>query len=106
MNAKMQKHGKIAKALSSECRLLLIEWLREPDRHFVGRRSCPYRRQVVAVSDIQGKWNVAQGTAMKHILLLADAQLVTVSKRDKVRWITRNSRGLIAARALGYGYVR
>jgi hypothetical protein len=105
MNLKMSKQGRIAKALSAECRLFLIEWLREPDRYFVNRKRCAHRRQAVAVPDIQGKWNVCQGTAMKHIMVLAKAELVTVHKRDTIKWVSRSSRGIAAAKAFGYCYI-
>ena len=95
----------IAKALSAECRLLLLHWLREPNSHFHGRANQPANRRAVSAPDIAQKWNFSSSTATKHIGLLKAAGLVTVERHDRVKWVTRNAKGLAVAKAAGHLYI-
>ena len=105
MDNKVLRESKIAKALSSESRLLLLDWLREPERHFQNRLQWPRRRKVVATKNIQQKWNVGNLTTMKHIGILKAAGLITVERHNRLQWISRNTAGIAAARTAGHLYV-
>lgn len=106
MNEKMRQKSKIAKALSAECRLLLLGWLNEPDHHFNDRLKLKGRRNAVAAPSIQQKWNVSDSTTKKHIWLLKVAGLVTVERHSRIHWVIRSSKGIAAARRAGHIYVR
>lgn len=98
--------SKIAKALSSECRILLLGWLSDPDTHFKGREILPRRRSAVAIESIEQKWNVGNATARSHIWRLKSAGLVTVERAGGSHWISRNDPGIAQARKAGHLYVR
>lgn len=106
MDKKILRESKIAKALSAECRLLLLDWLREPDRHFDDRLKLPGRRKAVATQNIQQKWNVGGVTTTKHIGILKAAGLVNVERYNHLQWISRNSKGITAARSAGHIFVK
>lgn len=106
MNDILCHESKIAKSLSAECRLLLLDWLREPHLHFSNRQKLKGQSNAVAAADIDLKWNVLGRTGRKHISLLEAAGLVTVERLNQVDWVTRNDEGIAAARSAGHTYVR
>lgn len=94
--------SRIAKALSSECRILLLSWLREPDQHSVAWSMLKGRPAAVAVHNIEQKWNVSNSTARSHIWRLKSAGLIDVKRIDGVHWVTRNAKGIATARRVGH----
>lgn len=106
MNDKFRHEGIVVKALSAECRLLLLGWLREPDLHFNNRMKLTGQSNAVAATDIEQKWNVLSRTRRRHISLLAAAGVVTVERFYQVQWVTRNNEGIAAARSAGHTYVQ
>jgi len=74
--------AKLMRALASEKRLQILEWLKEPQAHFPPQVDGDLVRDGVCVVLIARKLGVAQPTATGHLQILAQAELV-VSKRIK-----------------------
>lgn len=103
---KANQQSIIAKALSSERRLLLLEWLVEPDKYFCQRAKWPIKRKAVATSDISRKWNVGKATLQMHLRLLKAAGLIMVVRHEKIRWVIRSSKGISKAKSIGHLYLK
>jgi ArsR family transcriptional regulator len=70
----------VLRALASDKRLQVLEWLRDPVAHFPPQRDGDLVDDGVCVNFIADKLGVAQPTASTHLQALARAGLVT-SKR-------------------------
>jgi ArsR family transcriptional regulator len=81
------------RALASDKRLLILEWLKTPELHFPPQRDGDLRVDGVCGLFIAEKLGVSQPTASEHLKLLAQAGLVrakrikqwTFYKRDEAR---------------------
>lgn len=81
------------RALASDKRLLILQWLKSPQRHFPPQRDGDLRADGVCGSFIAEKLGVSQPTASEHLKLLTQAGLVratrikqwTFYKRDEER---------------------
>ena len=72
--------AEVFRALASDRRLQILEWLRDPVAHFPPQRDGDLVEDGVCVIFIADKLGVAQPTATAHLQALARAGLVT-SKR-------------------------
>ena len=72
--------AEVFRALASDRRLQILEWLRDPVAHFPPQRDGDLVDDGVCVIFIADKLGVAQPTATAHLQALARAGLVT-SKR-------------------------
>ncbi len=72
--------SEVLRALASDRRLLVLEWLRDPRRHFPPQRDGDLVEDGVCVMFIADKLGVAGPTATAHLQSLKRAGLVT-SKR-------------------------
>ena len=72
--------AEVFRALASDRRLQILEWLRDPGAHFPPQRDGDLVDDGVCVIFIADKLGVAQPTATAHLQALARAGLVT-SKR-------------------------
>ena len=66
----------LLKALSSEKRLLVLEWLRDPKAHFPAQRDGDLVRDGVCALFIADKLGVSQPTCGEHLKLLSRAGLI------------------------------
>ena len=66
----------LVKALANDKRLLILEWLRDPERHFPPQRDGDLIRDGVCSLSIAGKLGVSQPTCGEHLKVLARAGLV------------------------------
>lgn len=73
------------KALASERRLLILEWLRDPVAHFPPQVDGDLVRDGVCSVFIATKLGVSQPTAAEHLRVLAQAGLIE-GKRIK-QWV-------------------
>ena len=67
-------------ALSCEKRLLVLDWLRDPKRHFSAQVDGDLVRDGVCSQRIAEKLGITQSTTSRHMKLLADAGLVRAKK--------------------------
>ena len=72
------------KALANDRRLLIMEWLRDPERHFPPQVDGDLVKDGVCGISIAQKLHVTQPTASQHLGILAAAGLIR-GKRIK-RW--------------------
>lgn len=83
----------LVKALASEKRLLILEWLRDPQAHFPAQRDGDLVRDGVCSLFIADKLGVSQPTCGEHLKILSRAGLIRGTKirqwvfyqRDEVR---------------------
>lgn len=81
---------KIFKALAHEKRLVILEWLKEPTRHFPPQTDGDLVKDGVCVIRIAEKLNIAQPTATRHLQILADAGLVIGTRIGKWTFFRRD----------------
>lgn len=70
----------LVKALANDRRLLILEWLRDPERHFPPQRDGDLVRDGVCSLFIAQKLGVSQPTCGEHLRVLARAGLVHGTK--------------------------
>lgn len=70
----------LVKALASDKRLLILEWLRDPERHFPPQRDGDLVRDGVCSLFIAQKLGVSQPTCGEHLRVLSQAGLVRAKK--------------------------
>jgi ArsR family transcriptional regulator len=80
----------VLRALASPRRLLILEWLRDPEAHFPPQRDGDLVDDGVCVIFIADKLGVAQPTATTHLQALARAGLVTAKRIGQWTFYKRN----------------
>jgi ArsR family transcriptional regulator len=80
----------IFKALSNETRLQILEWLKEPEKHFSPQEVSDFQKAGVCVTQFHEKLNVTQSTASQHLSILHRAGLVTTTRHGKWTYYKRN----------------
>ncbi|MFJ5778374.1 ArsR/SmtB family transcription factor [Streptomyces sp. NPDC093094] len=85
------------RALSNPVRLQLLQWLREPERHFpVGRSAADLAEVGVCVSHIQEKAGLAQSTVSAYLAELQRAGLVRATRVGKWTHYKRDEQRIAA----------
>lgn len=80
----------IFKALSNESRLQILQWLKEPERHFVPHEGIDMRSTGVCVSQIQDKLKMTQSTASQYLSILLRAGLIKTERIGKYTYYKRD----------------
>ncbi|TDB88004.1 ArsR family transcriptional regulator [Actinomadura sp. KC216] len=70
----------LVKALASDKRLMILEWLSDPERHFAPQRDGDLVRDGVCSLFIAQKLGVSQPTCAEHLKVLSRAGLVRGKK--------------------------
>ncbi|MGW0804769.1 ArsR/SmtB family transcription factor [Nonomuraea sp. NPDC002799] len=70
----------LVKALANDKRLLILEWLREPERHFPPQRDGDLVRDGVCSLFIAEKLGVSRPTCGEHLKVLVKARLIHGSR--------------------------
>lgn len=70
----------LVKALASDKRLLILEWLRDPERHFPPQQDGDLVRDGVCSLFIAQKLGVSQPTCGEHLKVLSQAGLIRGKK--------------------------
>jgi DNA-binding transcriptional ArsR family regulator len=70
----------LVKALANDKRLLILEWLRDPEQHFPPQRDGDLVRDGVCSLFIADKLGVTQPTCGEHLKVLSQARLVRGKK--------------------------
>jgi len=79
-----------SKALASEARLAILEWMSEPDLHFSHQATGKPSEIGVCVTLIAEKLNMAQPTVSRHLELLRRADFLSVSKIGRWSFFRRD----------------
>jgi DNA-binding transcriptional ArsR family regulator len=90
---------KVFKALSSETRLQILEWLKEPKRNFGSfvrnKDTCGDMDEVGAcVSVIQLKCGLSQSTVSQFLAMLQDAELIIATRLGQWTYYKRNEKSI------------
>ncbi|TYK49460.1 ArsR/SmtB family transcription factor [Actinomadura decatromicini] len=75
----------LMKALANDKRLLILEWLRDPEQHFPPQRDGDLVRDGVCSLFIAQKLGVSQPTCGEHLRVLSQAGLVRGKKTKQ--WV-------------------
>src|SRR5258706_786152 len=86
----------VFKALASERRLTILNWLRDPKAHFPPQRDGDLVKDGVCVVFIADKLGVAQPTATAHLKALARAGLVTSKRQAGWTFYKRDEKAIAA----------
>ena len=88
--------AEVFRALASLKRLQILQWLRDPVRHFPPQRDGDLVDDGVCVVFIAEKLGVAQPTATTHLQALARAGLVTAKRAGQWTFYKRDEAAITA----------
>ncbi len=84
----------IFKALSNESRLQILQWLKEPEKHFKPHEGIDMRKTGVCVCQVTEKLNMTQSTASQYLSILQRAGLIKAERIGKYTYYTRDDEKL------------
>src|SRR5580693_5990087 len=90
----------LVKALASEKRLLILEWLRDPESHFPAQRDGDLVRDGVCSLFIADKLEVSQPTFWEHLKILSRAGLIRGTKIKQWVFYKHDEARIAAAKEL------
>ena len=90
----------LVKALASDKRLLILEWLRAPEAHFPAQRDGDLVRDGVCSLFIADRLGVSQPTCGEHLKILSRAGLIRGTKIKQWVFYKRDEAQIAAAKEL------
>jgi DNA-binding transcriptional ArsR family regulator len=99
-NAVLPLDVELVKALASEKRLLILEWLRDPRAHFPAQRDGDLVRDGVCSLFIADKLGVSQPTCGEHLKVLSRTGLIRGTKIKQWVFYRRDEARIAAAKEL------
>jgi DNA-binding transcriptional ArsR family regulator len=90
----------LVKALANDKRLLILEWLQDPERHFPPQRDGDLVRDGVCSLFIAQKLGVSQPTCGAHLKVLSQAELIRGKKIKQWVFYQRDERRITEAKEL------
>ena len=93
------------RALANENRLLILEWLKRPTRHFPPQRDGDLVKDGVCGLLIARKLKVSHPTASEHLKILAQAGLVRGKKIKQWTFYKRNDAQIAALKRSVFGRI-
>jgi DNA-binding transcriptional ArsR family regulator len=90
----------LVKALASEKRLLILDWLRDPQAHFPAQVDGDLVRDGVCSQFIADKLGVSQPTCGEHLKILSRAGLIRGKKIKQWVFYQRDEARIAAAKEL------
>jgi ArsR family transcriptional regulator len=84
----------IFKALANKSRLQILQWMKDPDKHFGATPNGKPRGRLVCVGEIQEKLGLSQSTASHYLSLLMQAGLVVPRREGQWTFYERNEEAL------------
>jgi DNA-binding transcriptional ArsR family regulator len=91
--------GEALGVLAHAGRMDLINWLREPKKHFPAQKDGDLERDGACGVLIAKKWGVAQPTASRHLKLMVDADLLIATRKKGWTFYRRNEAGIAKLQA-------
>lgn len=85
---------RVLKALASETRLTILEWLKDPVANFPPQVDGDLLRDGVCADFIREKLGVAAATASRHLTLLTDARLLIATRKKGWTFYRRDERAI------------
>lgn len=96
----MQTEIKILAALSCDKRLLILDWLKQPKKHFPVQLYGDLKDDGVCSVRIAEKLGISQPTTSRHMNLLVGAGLVRVKKIRQWAFYKRDEQTIATAKKL------
>ncbi|MGH8377619.1 MAG: ArsR/SmtB family transcription factor [Gammaproteobacteria bacterium] len=88
------KQVEVFRALANESRLKILQWMKEPDKHFGDCPTGGARGRKVCVGEIQAKLGLSQSTASQYLAILEQAGLVVARREGQWTFYERNEAAL------------
>ena len=88
------------KALANDKRLLILEWMRDPVRHFPPQRDGDLVRDGVCSLLIAGKLGMSQPSCGEHLKVLSQARLIRGKKIKQWVFYQRDEARIAEAKEL------
>jgi ArsR family transcriptional regulator len=85
---------RVLKALASETRLTVLEWLKDPVGNFPPQRDGDLVTDGVCADFIREKLGVAAATASRHLTLLTEAGLLIATRKKGWTFYRRDERAI------------
>ncbi|MEM9732052.1 MAG: helix-turn-helix transcriptional regulator [Pseudomonadota bacterium] len=82
------------KAVASDVRLSILNWLADPDAHFSHQVTGKPSEIGVCVTLLTKRLNMAQPTVSRHLELLRRAELLTVNKIGRWSFFQRDEKAI------------
>ena len=89
----------IFKALSNKTRLLILQWLKNPEQHFPEQERCIHEFGV-CVGEIQKKVNLTQSTVSEYLSLLQRTGLIESTRVGQWTYYKRNEAAFLELKEL------
>ncbi len=80
----------VFKALANESRLRIIQWMKDPEKHFGAAPNGRPRGKAVCVGEIQAKLGLSQSTVSHFLSLLLQAELLVAKREGQWTFYERN----------------
>jgi DNA-binding transcriptional ArsR family regulator len=91
-------NSKVPRALANEKRVLILQWLKDPVKHFRPQKDGDLVDDGVCGVLIAEKLEVTQPTASEHLRILSDAGLLKSKKIKQWIFYKRDAEGIRQAR--------
>lgn len=93
---KVQVELRLLKALASETRLTILEWLKDPVAHFPPQVDGDLLRDGVCADFIREKLGITAATVSRHLTILTEAGLLNATRKKGWTFYRRNEHALQA----------
>jgi len=100
MTADLLQAEAVFKALASERRLQILEWLKDPEAHFPPQGHGDPLTAGACTQFIGDKLEISQPAASRHLKVLADAGLIIPTKRAQWTYYRRDDDAIAAVAKL------
>lgn len=85
----------VIKSLSNQTRLNILEWLKEPSKHFPAEELTDYKPELgVCVSDIARKAGMSVPTVSVFLKTMSAANVLTATREDQWTYYKRNEQAI------------
>src|SRR5690348_2573786 len=81
----------VLKALANEHRFKILQWLKEPKKHFSSQH-CDVEKDGVCVGLIEEKIGLSQSTVSQYLMLLQQVGLISTERRGQWTFCKINER--------------
>lgn len=86
----------IFKALSNKTRLQILQWLKEPEKHFSAQEHADFNTVGVCVGQIQQKAGLTQSTVSEYLSILQKSGLLESNRIGQWTYYKRNEAAFAA----------
>lgn len=87
------------KALSNNTRLQILDWLKQPERHFPGQEVGDVGVVGVCVKLLQSKAGLSQSTVSQYLAELESTGFVIATRQGQWTYYKRNEKGIASLAA-------